>query len=77
MNTSIFIGRSLIMVGNPSSAWSIRYYRYPNDTRPYGWGDSLTRRDSISEPDIALITNFATIDSKYRPDDRSNARKPR
>ncbi len=67
MNTSIFIGRSLIMVGRPFFNWTLRCYRYPNDTRPRRFRNSRTRRDSTSEPNIALINNFATIDPNIGP----------
>ena len=50
------------MVGRPFFNWTLRCYRYPNDTRPRRFRNSRTRRDSTSEPDIALINNVATID---------------
>ncbi len=67
MNTSIFMGRSLIMVGRPFFNWTLRCYRYPNDTRPRRFRNSQTRRDSTSEPNIALINNFSTIDPNIGP----------
>lgn len=48
------------MVGRPFFDWTLRCYRYPNDTRPRIFRNSRTRRDSTSEPNIALINNFAT-----------------
>ena len=48
------------MVGRPFFDWTLRCYRYPNDTRPRIFRNSRTRRDSTSEPNIALVNNFAT-----------------